>query len=130
MALLAINWRPDPKQLRTFGALSVVAFGVLGFRVSSAWFYPLAAACLVATLFAPRALRPLYVALLALTAPIGFVVSHGVMLALFFGVFTPLGLLMRAFGWDAMNRRFDRGATTYWARRPPVDDVKRYFHQY
>ena len=43
---------------------------------------------------------------------------------------TPIGLVMRAFGWDPMQRKLDPQATTYWLPRQQVTDVKRYYRQF
>ena len=45
--------------------------------------------------------------------------SPVVMAVIFFGVFTPFGLVMRAFGRDAMKRRFEPTLPSYWERRDP-----------
>ena len=47
------------------------------------------------------------------------VVSPVVLGVIFFGIFTPVGWTLRLLGRDAMARRFDLGARTYWIRRDP-----------
>ena len=47
------------------------------------------------------------------------VVSPLVMGVIFFGVFTPVALVMRMIGRDAMARAFEPAAPTYWKRRDP-----------
>src|SRR5437016_2432292 len=107
MALLEINWKPQRQQLRTFGFVGCAAFIFLGtwswYRhrilgihlatsnaVALAWvLWIVGVSCGVLALVAPPLLRPLYVALTAITLPIGFVVSHVIMGILYFGVFTP-----------------------------------------
>jgi hypothetical protein len=148
MALIEINWRPDRRRLRRFGWAALVAFAAVGalvwWRRSLPGFalapetaldvacglWGLAAACGVLSLAAPAALGPLYVGLSAVGLPIGWVVSHVVLAVIYYGVLTPIGLVMRLVGRDPLHRRFDRSAKTYWQRRPPVDDVKRYFRQF
>jgi hypothetical protein len=93
-------------------------------------FWGVAALSGVLVVVARQALLPLYLALTVVTLPIGFVVSHVLMACLYFLVVTPLGALMRIFGWDPMYRRIDKAASTYWAKRPPRRDPKHYFHQY
>ena len=66
----------------------------------------------------------------AVALPIGFVVSHVVMAALFFGLFMPIGLLFRLLGRDSLHRKSDPDASTYWIRRKAVADVRRYFRQF
>ena len=58
----------------------------------------------------------------------GRLVSPIVLGFIFFAVFTPVGLAMRAFGRDGMCRRFEPDRHSYWiARKPPgpADDSYR-----
>jgi hypothetical protein len=148
MSLIEINWKPDRRQLAGFGTICVIAFAAIGLFIflkhgvigidmveRTAWitagiFWGLALLCGVLRFVAPSALRPLYVALTAIALPIGFVLSHVLLAILFFGVFTPIGLVFRFIGHDPLHRRFDRDGTTYWVPREPEPDVKRYFRQF
>lgn len=148
MAFIEIDWKPREQHLRGFGTGCVVAFGALGawvlwrhsvfgiglgpqtaLRVAVA-LWGLAALCGILRFVAPRCLRPLYVGLMAVSLPIGFVMSHVVVGVVFFGVVTPIGLIFRVIGRDPMTRKFDRDAKTYWARRSAVVDVTRYYRQF
>ena len=140
MAVIEINWKPDRRQLRGFGLIALVAFGAIGvwifFRHSIFGFemaggtaattattlWVIAALCAVMALSVPTALRPLYVALSAVTLPIGFVVSYVVLAVLFYLVLTPIGLILRLTGWDPLCRRFDPGANSYWVPRERVTE--------
>ena len=42
--------------------------------------------------------------------PIGLALSHVILGAVFYIVFTPVGLVMRLLGKDPLHRRFDRAA--------------------
>ncbi len=147
MAMVEINWKPDKHQLRGYGWIGLVAFGLLGAWVwwKHALFvqmqpqtaqtvakvlWAVAGAHGLLALVAPVALKPVYLGLMLVTMPIGFVVSHVVIFLTFFGIFLPVGLIMRLFGYDPMHRSFDRAARTYWIPREPVTDVKRYFRQF
>ena len=61
--------------------------------------------------------------------PIGWVVSHLTLTLMFYLVLTPLGLLMRLFGRDPMERSFDPTAASYWRLHDPGGNTNRYFHQ-
>ncbi|MBT6272654.1 MAG: hypothetical protein HOI95_00790 [Chromatiales bacterium] len=37
----------------------------------------------------------------------------------YFGVFTPFGVVMRLFGWDSMRREWQPEADSYWLERDP-----------
>src|SRR5579884_1004623 len=99
MALTSFNRNPSPADLRTFGRLLVpfvAAFGaVVRLRTGSpgaalaVW---IAGGLLAAVyLAAPPARRLIFVGWSAVTYPIGWVVSHAVLAAVFYLVITPIG---------------------------------------
>lgn len=148
VTLGTIDWTPSAPHLRRFGAACVVAFGAFGtwvfWRHSVAGLglepeiarrigvglWSLAAGCGVLGWAAPGWLRPLYVGLMAVGLPVGFLLSYLVMGVVFFGVVTPIGLVFRAIGRDALARKLDRDAATYWTPRRPVTDFGRYYRQF
>ncbi|MBI2481347.1 MAG: hypothetical protein HYV60_22725 [Planctomycetia bacterium] len=138
MALVDINWHPSRKELRVFSWL-LIGFGaivaaILYRRLESQT--PAATALIVtsaigaAGLAAPTLIRPVYVVWMALAFPIGWTVSHLMMLMVYYLVLTPIGLAMRLCGRDPMQRRFDRRAQTYWLPRTPRKELKSYFRQF
>ena len=78
----------------------------------------------------PPANRPLFVGLSLLAYPIGFVLSHVILAALFFLLIAPIALLFRLRGRDLMQRRYDPGAPSYWAAARPTPPPSRYFRQF
>jgi hypothetical protein len=125
MALVDINWNPSRKELRVFSLL-LIGFGV---TVAAVLYRRLesptpSAVVLLVTCFiglvglvAPSFVRPVYVVWMGLAFPIGWTVSHVMMLAVFYLVLTPIGISMRLCGRDPMRRRMDRDAKTYWPWR-------------
>jgi hypothetical protein len=67
------------------------------------------------------ALRPVYRAWMAVTLAMGFVVSHVLLALVFFGLVTPIGLVMRLFGHDPLGRTPAPPGGTYWKDREPYD---------
>ena len=138
MALLEINRNPSRRDLAWFGAVLLLFFIVVGGVVGRALGSDVArhvvwgaGAVLALGYYAvPGWRRPMFVGWMYAAHPIGFVVSHLLLGLVYFGVITPIGLLVRAMGHDPMTRRFDRSATTYWVERQQVSDVKRYFRQF
>jgi hypothetical protein len=138
MALLDIRWHPSLRELRIF-ALLVLGFAGIVSLVAAIRFDALAVAMAVLAAgafvavvgcLAPPWIRPVYVAWMAAAFPIGWLVSHAAMAAIFFLVITPIGLMMRACGRDPMQRRFDPAARSYWKRRSPDRDTRSYFRQF
>jgi hypothetical protein len=138
MAVLEINWNPTDKQLRQFALLlALLLAGLAGWLVWQshplAWAAGAGAAAVAAGLlgvFRPALMRVVYVGWMAAVFPIGWLVSHLLLTAIYYLVITPIGVMMRVRGYDPMQRRWDRQATTYWKPRRDVDDPKRYFKQY
>jgi Saxitoxin biosynthesis operon protein SxtJ len=94
-----------------------------GIFALGAIFYPwvLALAALLAAVTLTRAhwLAPFKRAWMRLGELLHRVVSPVVLGIMYFGVFTPIGLVMRIAGRDALSRRFEPAAPTYWVRREP-----------
>jgi len=78
----------------------------------------------------PERGRRLYVGWMRAAEPLGFTFSHLVLAAVYYGVLTPIGLVLRLAGRDPLRRRFDRHAATYWIERPTVSDPTRPFKQF
>ena len=139
MAVLDLDLKPASRALRVFGIAAAVVFGGGG---ALAWHFgwigpPLvyvafgiAAVSLIAALAWPAANRPLYVVLSILAWPIGLVLSYVVLGSLFFLVLTPVGLLFRLLGRDALCLRSSRAGDTYWVPHEPPTSLERYFRQF
>jgi hypothetical protein len=138
MAIIEINWKPSAKDLRIFAGLEAVFFGIV-----AAWLYrrgvspaiaagifAVAAAVGIMGLARPACIRPVYIAWMAAVFPVGWLVSHALLAVVFYLLFLPVGLLMRLFGRDPLERKFDSRAPTYWKRRETPETTARYFKQY
>ncbi len=139
MALFDLELRPEKHQLRSFGLFWLPGFCLL--VALFAWLQydqdrlalVLATVSLVSilvSLIQPRILQPLFVVLMVVTFPVGIVVSHLLIAAVYYLVITPIGLLLRLRGRDAMKRRFPGGEESYWVERETVEDQRRYFRQF
>ena len=129
---------PSSRMLRQFAGLCVVFFGGLAARQ---WFAGDAlgfAGVLAAVggtagalgLIAPSVVRPIFVVSIVLAFPIGWVISRVVLLLLFAGAITPVGLLFRLGGRDVLGLRRRAERTTYWTAKPPAPDLASYFRQF
>jgi hypothetical protein len=122
---------------RSFGLTIAVALGLIGAWLSwrdgtpSVAVLSLCAAFLLAALAFPGILHPLNVAWMWLGHLLNRVVSPIVMGILFFGLLTPLAVLMRLRGRDVLQRRFDAARESYWIKRiPPGPDGTSFPRQY
>ena len=62
--------------------------------------------------------------------PLAWSVSTLLLVLVYYGVLTPIGLALRTLGRDPMHREFDRDGTSYWVKRDEVVDPERYFRQF
>jgi len=127
---------PKARQLK--GLLVPVIFGGIGLSVKTgidAW----SVACVlwvvggllgVVVVSIPSFGTKLFIEWMSAAEPIGWTISHVILAIAFYLVISPIGLVMRCMGYDPLQRHFDRDATTYWQRRKPVTDMKRYFRQF
>ena len=110
--MIAIQWNPGQKQLRQFAGIWFPAFcALVGWsiaRKTGHWHeveigWAVAGAIFLAGLVFPPLIRPIFVGLILLTYPIGWVVSHVLLGLIFYGVVTPIGILLRATGYDILD---------------------------
>ena len=138
MAVIDINKNPSRRELLVFGILLGLFAALVGalcrFRFGApgvartVW---IAGAAVVGLYFVlPPLRRPLYLGWIYAAFPIGWVVSHLVLAAIYYLVFTPIGLILRAAGKDPMTRAFDRSAQSYWVEHDPHKDLRRYVRQF
>jgi hypothetical protein len=137
MALVEVNWNPDRRQLKQFALLWIGFFGILGAIGLWAGYSPTAVTALwliaaagIVGYFIPHVMRPVYVVWMALALPIGWTISHFLLLAVYYLIFTPVALLLRLVGYDPLARHFDRSAKSYWTPHDPGVAADRYFKQY
>ena len=145
--MIEMNLRPDAKTLRQFGLIAIAGFGFVaaiahfevlifagGLGAAKPYvvnaFGALAAYSGVFAVIFPKAVLPVYLGLTIVSYPIGFVLSHVIMGALFFGMITPIGIFMKLIGRDPLERKIDKDAKSYWLDSRPDRGKESYFRQY
>ena len=141
--MLKLDLNPKPQVLGQFAWIAVIGLPLIAFavlRMCGAWSWThwafLGAAGvgvlqLLAWLAGAKApSRGIYVVIMVLAFPIGFVLSQVLMAIVFYLVMTPIGLVFRLIGRDAMGRKIDRSLPSYWHDRGPVKDPASYFKLY
>jgi hypothetical protein len=133
-----IQFTPSKKTLRQFAGLCVLFFGAAAlWQAFVRGHYDLATSlgCLALVfgltgLAYPESLRLIYVGWMILAFPIGWTVSLLILVTLYYGLFTPIGLLFRLIGRDALDRAKHPEATSYWVPKPSPENLGRYFKQF
>jgi hypothetical protein len=141
--MLKLDLNPKPHVLRQFAfaavpGLLVIAWFVLRLCGAFSVTHP---AMLVAALVGVGQLglfllgirvqtRLLFGALLIVAFPIGFVLSHVLMVLIYLLVITPIALIFRLIGRDVLGRKLDSKQTSYWHVRATPRDAASYFKLY
>ena len=113
--MIDIQWNPKQKQLRQFASIWFPAFcALVGWSIAQKtghWHeveigWAVSGIISIAGIVFPPLIRPVFVGLILLTYPIGWVVSHLLLGAIFFGVVAPIGLILRVMGHDSLSLKF------------------------
>lgn len=103
---------------RSFGWTFTAVFALVAL-FAYPWLIAVAALTAAVTLTRAHWLTPLNRAWMKLGEVLHHVVSPLALGLIYFAVFTPVGLVMRLAGRDALSRRFEPARPTYWVRREP-----------
>jgi hypothetical protein len=139
MSLIEIDWNPKSKQLQNFGKIALAATFIISFLlyllkgVAIQWVLIICAFGIIIFIISKISLKLtklIYLGMILLTMPIGWVVSFILMAAFYFLLLAPLGLFFRLIGRDPLYRKFDPTAKSYWMSRRPPKGLEQYFHQF
>jgi hypothetical protein len=133
-----IQFNPPRHVLRQFAGLCLAILGGLALwhRLAHGriWIPSILAVLALAIgltgLIEPRRIRFIYIGSMVLAFPIGWVVSQAMLAAMFFVLFTPIGLAFRLARRDPLHRTRDRERDSYWEYKPMPGDVRSYFKQF
>jgi len=124
-------------ELREFGLTIGIILAILGAlmlwrgRPQAPYFLGVGALFIILGLTLWQSLKPLQKAWMTLSIILGFFVSRIILTILFFGVMTPIGLIMKLLGKDILDERIDKSRPSYWHERDAkVKGKKSYENQY
>ncbi len=126
------------KQLKTFGIALTVFLGTIGLInflkghvPQNLWYWGAAGVVLLTTLFMPILIKPIYRVAIFIAHILGWINTRIILSVIYYLIFTPIALIMKIFGRDALNRKFDKAAKSYWNIRErttiPKDQYLRQF---
>ena len=129
---------PSPTTLRQFSAICLAFFPALAAANAAAGGRPALTAVLAAAgvgvgvtgVVRPALVRPVFVGWTLAVYPIGWVVSRGTLAVCYYLVLTPVALVFKIIGRDALRRRMDPSAETYWRPKPARKDAADYLRQF
>jgi hypothetical protein len=133
-----IPLQPTRKMLRQFAAAWLVLFFAVGLRqYLGRGHHSLGLALMVLALglgllglMKPSAIRWLFVGWMILAFPIGWTISQFMLLLMYYGLLTPVGLILRWRGRDLLHRKPAPSQSSFWTPKEMPKDVSRYFRQF
>lgn len=138
-----INWKPDRKAQRTFARSLMIGFPVvalvlavmtrLGAHEWKPVFVWLGAIGFGIGLFCwllPGLARPFYLVWYALAGVMGLVMGNLLLGLVYYGVLTPIGLVLRLLNRCPLRKGFDRDRASYWEDAREITDPQRYYRQF
>lgn len=138
MALINIDHR-DRKEQRKFGLvvggvfliLGVVRFLLHGVCLSAQIFGGIGLALILLGLLLPITLIPLLIVWIRFAEGLNWIITHLLLLIVFYLVLTPIGILYRIFKGDPLNRKWEPHRKSYWeeveVQPQNIDEFKRQF---
>ena len=138
MAIIEINKNPSRKDIAVFGLLLGLFTVLVGLLAHFHWQTPAAARMIwlvgggltALYLALPPLRRPIFLGWIYATFPIGWTISHLLMAIIYYGVLTPIGLVLRLCGKDPIEKEIDSERSSYWVEHPTRIDASRYFRQF
>ena len=139
MSLIEIDWNPKSKQLQNFGKIALAMTVIISLLlyllkgVAIQWLLIICAFGFITFIISKISLKLtklIYLGMILLTMPIGWIVSFTVLAVFYYLLLTPLGLFFRLIGRDPLYRKFDPAAKSYWMSRRPPKGLEQYFHQF
>lgn len=113
----------EKNTLRKFGLTMAVCFALIALVVfirhkySPFAIYLISASFLLISLIAPGLLGYFYIICMKLAFVLGWVNTRVLLCFVFYLIFSPIGLIMRLFRVDLLDRRINQASKSYWKKK-------------
>jgi len=115
--------RLDKKTLRKFGITMGIAFLIITLIILIRHKHSviptsiISATFLILAFVSPALLKPIYILWMRLAFILGWINTRLILFIIFYLVFTPIGLVMRLFRIDLLDRKIDKNKESYWRKK-------------
>jgi len=113
----------DKSRLRKFGITMGVAFMAITIFILLKHKHTIFYTSIISALFfilafmAPVLLKPIYIFWMKFAFVLSWINTRLILLIIFYLIFTPIGLAMRLFGVDLLDRKIERNKKSYWKEK-------------
>ena len=110
-----------------FALIAIVLIIFKGYNLN--WLIGIGIALIFFGIFYPRLLYYPYVLWMGFAILIGFIISRIILVILFYGLILPIGLSVRLFRGNFLNKKFDPEISTYWVKHKQGNQTKKELEQ-
>ena len=143
MSLVRLNWKPNKKELRSFGAVFFGGFVLIGLvkyfwpfeylftqnKTVGLWFIGIAVVVGAIGLTGTRLALPFYWTWLGIAWVMGNIMSRAIITAIYFLILTPMSLLNKIVGRDKLQLK-KRQTDSYWTDISLPKEIEKYERQF
>jgi len=129
---LSANKRELKKFALTIGLMLSILSIFFWYKENSTYYWYLLTGIVLILIgfIVPFLLKPFYYLWMSFAIILGFVMTRLILTVFYFLVITPVGLLMRSFGKDPLNRKIDKNSKTYWLKKEYLIKDRSRFEKY
>jgi hypothetical protein len=113
----------DKTTLKKFAIIMFVALTIIGTILllknndTYIWFYSSGIVLFLLSIFATNLIKPVYITWMKFAFILGWLNTRLILSIMFYLVFSPIGLLMRLFGVDMLDRKIEKNKESYWKNK-------------
>ena len=117
----------DRNNLKKFGIIMGTAFFVIALFILIRHKHSILPASIISAVFfvlafiMPDLLKPAYIFWMKFAFVLGWINTRLILFIIFYLIFTPIGLGMRLFGVDLLDRKIDKNKESYWRKKEKGD---------
>lgn len=120
------------QELRKFGFMMAgvisLLFGVaipfLGNKAYPVWPWAIAAVFIILSLVQPKLLNQVYTLWMKIGHVLGWINTRIILAILFFGILTPIGIILRIFNKDPLFKKIEPDAVSYRVNCKPIEPTE------
>jgi hypothetical protein len=117
----------DKKSLRKFGITMAIALLIITFIIFIRHKYSPMPAFIISAIFfisaftIPTSLRPIYVIWMKFAFILSWINTRVILFIIFYLIFAPIGLVMKLFRVDLLDKKIDKNKESYWRKKEKME---------
>jgi len=116
----------DKRNLRKFGMTMAIVFSIITILILIRHRHSILPTAIISVIFfvsalvMPNSLKTIYIIWMKLAFFLSWINTRLILFIIFYLVFTPMGLVIRLFGIDLLDRKIEKKRQSYWKKREKI----------